>query len=157
MKIIELTEAVEKVKVVANILADLPEWFGLPESTAAYVEASRELTCFVAVLADEYVGFVTLEQRFNRTAEINAMGVLAKHHRQGLGEALMLEVLAWCQRQEIQFLQVKTLAASHPDPYYQKTRLFYQQQGFSELEVFPTLWGPDNPCLQLIMAVNTED
>jgi len=53
----------------------------------------------------------------------------------------------------IEFLQVKTLSASHPDEGYRKTRAFYFAYGFRPLEEFPTLWSPDQPALQLVKTV----
>ncbi|WP_419825670.1 hypothetical protein [Sphingomonas sp.] len=50
----------------------------------------------------------------------------------------------------IRWLTVKTLAASHPDPHYARTRAFYEAIGFQPLEVFPTLWGDDTPCLLMV-------
>jgi XTP/dITP diphosphohydrolase len=42
---------------------------------------------------------------------------------------------------------VKTLAQSAGDRLYARTHRFYAAQGFVPLEVFPTLWNEDNPCL----------
>ena len=33
----------KKMAVVAEILRDLPEWFGIPESTQAYIEGAKDL------------------------------------------------------------------------------------------------------------------
>ena len=33
----------ERERIAAQVLAALPDWFGLPESTAAYVRDSRDL------------------------------------------------------------------------------------------------------------------
>ena len=33
----------EKAEIVSEVLLDLPEWFGLPESTKAYINGSRQL------------------------------------------------------------------------------------------------------------------
>ena len=153
MKIYEVVEPTKKAAVVATILADLPAWFGLPESTAAYVASAKELVCFVAEAEGEVLGFVTVAQPFAKVAEINAMGVLAPAHRQGIGQSLMAAVLNWGRQAGIEYLQVKTLADTHPDPNYAKTRRFYQSQGFVPLEIFPTLWGAENPCLQMIRGI----
>ena len=51
------------------------------------------------------------------------------------------------------FLQVKTLSDKHPDAGYAKTRAFYLAMGFRLLEEFPDLWGPTNPCWQLMKAL----
>jgi hypothetical protein len=55
----------------------------------------------------------------------------------------------------VEFLQVKTLSASHPDEGYARTRAFYLARGFRPLEEFPHLWSPGNPALQLIKSLNT--
>ena len=44
------------------------------------------------------------------------------------------------------FITVKTLADTHPDEGYARTRAFHMKLGFIPLEVLP-LWGEDNPCL----------
>jgi hypothetical protein len=48
------------------------------------------------------------------------------------------------------YLTVKTLAETHSDSNYQKTRLFYEYQGFVPLEVLPDLWSPEHPCLLMV-------
>lgn len=40
MQITYLSDPQEKKQIAQTILADLPEWFGLPESTADYIEKS---------------------------------------------------------------------------------------------------------------------
>ena len=39
----EVKDANQKMAVVAEILKDLPEWFGIPESTQAYIEGAKDL------------------------------------------------------------------------------------------------------------------
>lgn len=53
-------------------------------------------------------------------------------------------------RRGLRFLTVKTLASSHPDQNYAATRRFYEAIDFLPLEVLPTLWGTENPCLLMI-------
>ena len=49
----------------------------------------------------------------------------------------------------VDFLQVKTVAeGSNKD--YDRTNIFYRSLGFKKLEIFPQLWGPQNPCQILI-------
>jgi coenzyme F420-0:L-glutamate ligase/coenzyme F420-1:gamma-L-glutamate ligase len=48
---------------------------------------------------------------------------------------------------------VKTLAPTRPDENYARTRAFYEAMGFTPLEVFPELWDPRNPALQLVKRV----
>ena len=45
----EIEDKKEKGKISREILEDLPEWFGLPESTEEYVKNSKDkpfLACF---------------------------------------------------------------------------------------------------------------
>jgi hypothetical protein len=44
--------------------------------------------------------------------------------------------------------EVKTLADTHQDPGYSKTRNFYKKLGFVPLEIIHPYpgWGEDNPC-----------
>jgi hypothetical protein len=55
----------------------------------------------------------------------------------------------------VKFLTVKPLAASHPDPFYAKTRARYEAIGFVPLKVFPTLWDPGNPCRLMVKALDS--
>ncbi len=108
------------------------------------------LACF---LGEEPTAFITINQKFSPSAEIDAMGVLPAYHRQGLGRKLLTETKKQCRESKIAFLQVKTLSADHPDLGYAKTRQFYQEMGFVPLDLFPELWGKANPCLQLILSI----
>ena len=38
----------QKMAVVAEILKDLPEWFGIPESTQVYIEGAKDLKVWTA-------------------------------------------------------------------------------------------------------------
>jgi GNAT superfamily N-acetyltransferase len=146
-----LCDSQEKMQLTKTILADLPEWFGLPASTADYIEKSGQQT----MIAVEKKGFLTLIKTSPSTGEIYVMGVLKAYHHQGIGKQLIQEALRWCQKEKLSFLQVKTLADTHPDKHYQRTRAFYQKMGFLPVEIFPNLWGPENPCLLMIQAVPT--
>ena len=39
----EVKDEDQKMAVVAEVLKDLPEWFGIPESTQAYIEGAKDL------------------------------------------------------------------------------------------------------------------
>lgn len=75
----------ERAAVAARILAALPEWFGIPESTAQYVEDCKTLP-FVAVCDGETpVGFLALRQTAPQAGEVDVMGTLPAYHRKGAG------------------------------------------------------------------------
>jgi GNAT superfamily N-acetyltransferase len=137
----------------AEVLAALPEWFGFPDSVAAYVAAADTNPTVVAALDGRHTGILTLRIHSPYAAEIVVMGVLPSHHHAGIGRALLEHAESWLAARDVQFLQVKTLSSRHPDPGYAATRAFYAACGFRPLEELPELWGPDQPALQMIKAV----
>jgi GNAT superfamily N-acetyltransferase len=142
-----------KQEIARDILYDLPEWFGIPESTEAYIKDSADMVFYAAYNGSISCGFVAIQRHFKNSAEINVMGIHKEYHRKGIGIQLIKKACEWCLEEEIEFLQVKTLADTHPDIHYGKTREFYKAVGFEEIEVFPDLWGKENPCLMLMKHV----
>jgi len=138
------------------ILRTLPQWFGIEDATLSYIRDAGEHPTLLATdpaREDLPVGFLTLMQHSPHAAEIYVMGVLPDYHRQGIGRALTLAAEAHLRASGVRFLQVKTLSDAHPDEGYKKTRAFYFSMGFVLLEAFPDLWGPHNPCWQLIKSL----
>ena len=82
------------------------------------------------------------------------MAVEAQHRGNGHGSALLTHSEEWLAARGVQFLQVKTVAATSDSVEYAETRKFYEARGFIELEVFPELWDPWNPALQLVKVLN---
>jgi ribosomal protein S18 acetylase RimI-like enzyme len=142
-----------RAAICRQILDDLPEWFGIPDAKAAFVAGSDSLPMFAARIDGEPVGFVSLKRHTDFAAEVYVIGVARRHHRQGIGRALMDASVQWAISQGLAFLTVKTLAASNPDVNYAATRRFYEAVGFQPIEVFPTLWDARNPCVLMVMPV----
>ena len=144
--------------VAEGILRALPGWFGIESSIVEYAAAADELPTFVAapharVAADparDVIGFVTVRPTSEDALELHVMGVVAEWHRRGVGGALVERAAAYARAEGFALLHVKTLAATDPDPGYAATRAFYLAERFLPLEVFPELWGPDDPCLVLV-------
>ena len=153
MKIREVREQEEKSAICNDILRALPNWFGIEESIVDYVKDSNEMPYYVAFDDDKPVGFVAVKAHNAHTAEVYVMGVLEGYHRQGIGKALIAECENLCRATGRAFLTVKTLDEAHPDEGYKRTRLFYTAMGFKPLEVFPTLWGEENPCLFMVKGI----
>ena len=65
----------QKMAVVAEILRDLPEWFGIPESTQAYLEGAKDLQVWAAYQESDLTGFVSLSYSSEECAEIDCLGV----------------------------------------------------------------------------------
>jgi ribosomal protein S18 acetylase RimI-like enzyme len=146
---------------VARILGRLPGWFGIESSNAEYIEAARTIPAYLAWPAGppppglppgQPAGALLAVRHFPGAAEIYLMAVDPAVHRQGAGRALVSALEADLAADGVDFLQVKTLGPSHPDPGYALTRQFYAAAGFEPLEEIPDLW-PDNPCLIMIKTV----
>lgn len=149
----EVKDKLIKGKITEEILNGLPDWFGIEESTRQYVEDSKELQFFAAYEETDVVGFIAVKQHNEYSAEIYVMGVNQKNHGKGIGKELFKQAYMWCNNNGIEYLQVKTLDASHPDKNYARTRKFYFSVGFRPLECFRTLWDEYNPCLVMVMRI----
>lgn len=158
--------------VAHDILAELPEWFGLEKYTSEYVEAADSYTNYVAASADKVLarfrppsdgepelklpdalGILLLRQRFPTSAEVHLLAVRRAHHRAGIGRTLLGQVEADLRARGVRLLSVKTLGPSRPDPDgYDQTRAFYEACGFLPVEEFPDLW-PNDPCLLMVKVL----
>ena len=142
----------QKKAVVAEVLKDLPEWFGIPESTQAYIEGATTLQVWAAYQESDLVGFVSLSYSSEDCAEIDCLGVKKGHQGRGIGSQLLANLESEAGKQ-VDYLQVKTVAeGSNKD--YDRTNVFYRSLGFKKLEIFPQLWGPQNPCQILIKKMS---
>jgi ribosomal protein S18 acetylase RimI-like enzyme len=142
--------------ICREVLESLPEWFGIPASIENYVATADELpmlACFDP--AGNVMGFVSVKTHTPFAAEVYVMGVKRPWHRRGIGRALIEAVAELAISQGVRFLTVKTLSASNDDPNYARTRLFYEAVGFLPIEEFPTLWGPENPCVFMIRPISS--
>ena len=148
--VVEITDPAERSRVAEAVLRDLPEWFGIEEATAAYIEAAATLPTF-AVEPD--AGFLCLKQHTPRAAEIYVMGVRRERHRRGIGRALVEAAESWCRGHGIRYLQVKTLGPSAESSGYEATRAFYESVGFIALEELLGFWDEENPALILVKKV----
>lgn len=152
MEIINITSKNDKARIVKEVLADLPEWFGLPDSTQAYIDEASDLPLWTARVSESDIGFVTLKETGPHTAEIHCMGVKKAFHRQGIGRQLQ-NTLESSIKDKYKFLQVKTVDEGHYDEY-DLTIQFYESMGFERLEVFPDMWDEWNPCLVMVKHID---
>jgi GNAT superfamily N-acetyltransferase len=132
------------------VLRGLPDWFGIEEAIVHYAAEIDALPTFLASTPEGVIGFLSLKQHNPYAAEILVMGVKEEAHRQGTGRALVGDAEKWLLAQSAEYLQVKTLGPSHPDPGYAHTRAFYLALGFRPLEEFRQIWDEHNPCLILV-------
>ncbi len=139
--------------LVRQVLDDLPDWFGQPDALDHYVAASSALPMIEARHLSNPIGVACLQATLPGAVEITCMGLMRAHHGRGFGQALMAGIILWARDHDARLLVVRTIGPSHPDPFYARTRRFYTACGF--LPAFETteLWGPENPCLIMVLPL----
>ncbi|WP_455061027.1 GNAT family N-acetyltransferase [Parvimonas micra] len=141
----EIVDIDEKEKISREILNDLPEWFGMPESTEEYITDSQDKPFIACFMDKEAVGFVVLNATSVDCADIFVMGIKKNYHRMGIGTKLNDAYEELAKKLGYTYSQVKTVQSGHYKEY-DITNNFYKSVGYKELEVFPTLWDEWNPC-----------
>ena len=139
-----------------RVLRTLPRWFDHEASLLEYAGNTAKFQTFVAVENERVIAFLSLQCHFPSAWEINCIAVEADHRNSGIGRDLQKHVEDWLFSQGAKTLQVKTLADSHPSPYYAQTRKFYESVGYLPIEVFPTLWKVGLPVLLLMKILDTK-
>jgi GNAT superfamily N-acetyltransferase len=138
-----------------DIVRGLPEWFGNEEGLKQQAQLVRTSAGMVCVEDGEIVGFLTYVRIYPRTAEVTWMAVRSDRRRRGIGTTLLGELTPMLTRDGARMLVVKTLSdREEPGPEYAETRSFYLARGFvpvAELDI----WGAENPCQLLVMALPT--
>jgi len=145
IEIREVADKREKEAVSRDVLNDLPEWFGLPESTEEYIHDSQDKPLIACYVDGEAAGFIVLNATSRDCADIFVMGVKKKFHRMGVGAKLNSAFEAMAKELGYTYSQVKTVQMGHYKEY-DSTNRFYMAMGYRELECFPTLWDEWNPC-----------
>lgn len=147
-----LEDPARKSAAAKQVLTDLPQWFGIAESTAQYVRDCAQLPFWAAFCRQEPVGFIAGKPTSEKTLEIYVMGVCRQYQGCGIGTALFMLLRSWAKAQGYAYLQVKTVQEGHYD-CYDKTNAFYRRLGFCPLECFPTLWDAWNPCQVYVLFI----
>lgn len=145
LNIEEITDKKKKRLIAKAILADLPEWFGLSESTREYIINSQNKPFMTYLVDDEFAGFIVLNLTSEDCAEIYVMGIKKKYQRNGIGTKLVKAYEAKAKQLGCTYSQVKTVKFGCYQEY-DLTNRFYQHLGYKKLECFPTLWDKWNPC-----------
>ncbi len=71
----EIIDKKEKERIARAVLNDLPEWFGMPQSTEQYIKDSQEKPFLASFYNKDLVGFVVFSSSSPDCAEIFVMGV----------------------------------------------------------------------------------
>jgi GNAT superfamily N-acetyltransferase len=136
-----------------SILAELPEWFGIPEANADYATYAEREPTWVAEEGGDVVGVMTLVDQGFSAIDIHLLAVRRNAHRRGVGKVLIDQAVFETCALGRPYLTVKTRGPSLPYEPYDRTRTFYLAVGFEPLEEFTEIWGPENPCLIMIMPM----
>lgn len=150
--IVTIMDKCQKEKIAMEILSELPEWFGLPESTQEYISCGKEMPFWADVENKKARGFIILKETSPYTVELYVMGVLKEFHRNKIGYNLFNACYEYSKKQGYLYMQVKTVKEGCYEEY-DRTIGFYKKLGFKELECFPTLWDEWNPCQIYIMSI----
>ena len=142
----------QKEIIARDVLSNLPEWFGLPESTIEYINCSKDLPFWANFEENQATGFIVLKEISPYTVELYVMGVLKEFHRKKIGRDLFKACYDYAKEHGYLYMQVKTVKEGCYKEY-DKTSAFYKSLGFKEFECFPTLWDQWNPCQIYIMSV----
>lgn len=142
----------QKKHIARNVLEALPDWFGIKDAREQYINESSEQSFFCASIDNKPVGFIALKETSKDTLELAVMGVLSNYHRSGIGKALFENSKDYAIKNGYSFIQVKTVKMGKYE-IYDRTNMFYLALGFKEFEVFPLLWGEENPCQIYVMSI----
>lgn len=138
----------------AEIVAGLPDFFtdDVPDKVQSDL---REHGGWVIDDAGKVVGFVIVERRGARAAEILWAAVAADRRGGGLGSRLIDHALAELSADGVQIVEVKTLDPSADYAPYDATRAFWIARGFVQFDTIDPLpgWPPGNPAALLAVAL----
>lgn len=137
---------------VAELLASVPEWFGIPEANASYVADAGRLPSYLAVDGGDVVGVALLNEHFPHARELHLLVVRRDRHREGIGRLLVEAIVSDLRESGVKLLEVHTVGPSHEDEGYAKTREFYLAVGFVSLTELQRIdWN--GPTLILVKAL----
>lgn len=107
--------------------------------------------------AEQMVGFVIVDRRSPRTAEILWIAVEPARRNAGLGTQLLNHMFDALSGQGVALVEVKTLDRSADYEPYDATNAFYERNGFLQVDCideFPD-WPPGNPAAIYVAALKT--
>ena len=139
-----------------EIVASLPDWFGLDEGIREAADAVRHQRGLVYEREGVVLGFLTYEPRATESAEITWIAVHAEARGGGIGTALLEVLTSGLIREGKRLLFVQTLSdREDPGPEYAATRAFYLGCGFvpaAEIDLDPP--DPENPIQLMVLALS---
>lgn len=153
MKIKEIKDNKLKKEIANYILRDLPEWFGIEESTKMYINTVVDYPFIAAYMNFEVVGFYSLRPENNEVLDLYVLGVLKRFHRQGVGSNLEKYAERYAIEHNYKYLMVITLADKANNYEYRLTRIFYLKNGFIDFYQNDNIFDKNNPAQILIKSL----
>lgn len=151
--IVRIEDSESKSAITDGILRKLPEWFGIEQSIADYVQGVKDKVFYAVYEGNAAIGFICLKFNNRFTAEIYVLGILEQYHRNGIGKRLVGVAEQYIKEHAFKLFMVKTLGESVDYEYYERTRGFYRKVGFYPLEELKEIWGEENPCLIMVKSM----
>jgi GNAT superfamily N-acetyltransferase len=136
------------------VLRTLPGWFGIEHALVMYRDDTAKMPTFALEQDGRVIGFLTLREHFPTAWEVHCTAIEAPARGKNLGSRLLEHSEDWLRMRGVEFLQVKTVAATNKSPEYAETRKFYEARGFIPVEIFPDLWDSWNPALLSIKRLS---
>jgi GNAT superfamily N-acetyltransferase len=130
MTVEPVSDGAVKSRLCAEIIAELPLWFGRPASNARYIRDIAGRDVLAARLDGSIRGLIALEVHFAITCNIWWLGVSPTVHRRGLGRALIEGAVKHARGCGCRRLAVETVSPRTDSPEYDLTRHFYAAMGF---------------------------
>jgi GNAT superfamily N-acetyltransferase len=138
----------------AAIVRGLPDYFtdDVPGEVVAGLGVHQ---AWVATDGDGIAGFVIVDRRSPRAAEIRWMAVAAALRGGGVGTLLLDHVCRDLTDGGLRLVEVKTLDASAGYEPYVATRAFWERHGFVQVDTIDPLpgWQPGNPAAIYVAAL----
>lgn len=153
MIIKEIFDEIQKQEISSCILNDLPEWFGIEESTKWYVDNVKMYPMFAVYENNKPIAFYSLRKENNDVLDMFVLGVLKKHHNKGVGTLLQNHVNKYALDNKYKYLMVLTLAKKVNNFEYLLTRKFYLKMGFIDFYQNDDIFNVSNPCQIMIKSL----
>jgi GNAT superfamily N-acetyltransferase len=139
-----------------TIIRGLPDFFtdDVPDKIAHDLDAGHG---WVVINDDGVVGFIVVECRSSRAAEILWIAVRHDQRNQGVGAALLEHALDALAADNITLVETKTLDASADYEPYIASRTFWEHHGFLHIDTIDPLpgWQPGNPAAIYVCALTS--
>lgn len=146
----------DDVSACLAIVRALPDYF-TPDVPANVEQDLRTHPGWVAVTeAGEVLGFVVVDRRSQRAAEILWLAVAPEAQRTGVGTRLLDQAFGELAEDGLRLVEAKTLDGSVDYAPYDATRAFWQRSGFVQIDTIDPLpgWRPGNTAAIYVAALS---